>query len=151
MENLSSKTLKELKAYAEENNIDLNGAKTKTKVLSIIMGNNSSIQESPVPEQTVITGPDQVKRSPVSSSASNDEGTVISRGAERPSKKTTETPKEESTKVAVFSKRNLRWSKLGQLSSGYNIVTKEAAATWVTLPGVRKATKEEVASYYGKE
>ena len=151
MENLSSKTVKELKAYAKENNININGATTKTKILSTIMGFESSVESAPVPEQTVITGPEKVKRSPQSSSASNDEGTVISRAAERPAKKVTETPKEDDTKVAVFSKRNLRWNKLGQLSSGYNIVTKEAAEKWVTIPGVREATPKEVASYYGKE
>lgn len=151
MEHLSSKTVKELKSYAKENGINLKGATTKTKILSTIMGFESSVQTEPVAEQTVIKGPEPTKRSPQSNSASNDNGTVISKAAEKPAKKVTETPKEDITKVAVFSKRNLRWNKLGQLNSGYNIVTKEDAEKWVTIPGVREATPKEVASYYGKE
>jgi hypothetical protein len=153
MEHLSSKTVKELKEYAKENGINLKGATTKTTILSTIMGFNASVTGEPVPEQTIITHPEPGKRTPVSSTGSNDDGAIISRPAENNKysvKKTTETQKADTGKVAVYSKKNLRWSEVGQLNSGYNIVTKEAAEKWVTLNGVRKATAEEVASYYGK-
>jgi hypothetical protein len=44
----------------------------------------------------------------------------------------------------------MRWTGVGALVKGYNIVTKEAAEKWLTRQGVRKASAEEVATYYGK-
>lgn len=139
MENLSSKTLKELKDYAEEKNIDLKDARTKAKVLSIILDSDTDkeVHSQYVPEV-------------VSSAASNDSGVVVSRQAEGSGKKITKIGQEESEKVAVHSKKNMRWQGVGQISAGYNIVKREDAEKWVTLSGVRLATPEEVASYYGK-
>ena len=154
MEHLSSKTVKELKQYAKENNIDLKGATTKTKILSTIMGFNANFTSEPTPEETIISNLNKEKRAPTSSSGSNENQAIISKPADNHNvspKKTTETIKVDTNKVAVYSKKNLRWSEVGQLNSGYNIVTKEAAAKWVTLNGVREATPEEVATYYGKE
>lgn len=51
--------------------------------------------------------------------------------------------------VAIYSERNLRWSNVGEISKGYNIVTKEQAEKWLTRKHVREATPEEVASEYG--
>ena len=51
--------------------------------------------------------------------------------------------------VAIYSERNLRWSDVGEISKGYNIVTKEQAEKWLTRKQVREATPEEVASEYG--
>jgi hypothetical protein len=149
MDNLSSKTVKQLKEYAEENNIDLDKAKTKTQILSILLG-TEPIVSAPVEEQTVITSEGPVKRTPMSSSGANDEGTVISRPAERSVKKTTKTLKEEDTKVALFSEKNMHWLGVGNVKKGYNIVTKEAAKMWLQKKGVREASSEEVATYYGK-
>lgn len=51
-------------------------------------------------------------------------------------------------KVAVYSKRNVHWKEVGALSSGYNFIAEEDAEKWLSLRGVRKATPEEVASYF---
>lgn len=68
-------------------------------------------------------------------------------------------PKEESKpavvsqpeeKVAVYSSRNLNWNGVGELTIGYNIVTREQAEQWVTHKSVREATPEEVKRAYGK-
>jgi hypothetical protein len=56
----------------------------------------------------------------------------------------------DSEKVAVWSSKNIRWTGVGELSKGYNIVTKEAAEKWLTRQGIREATPEEVATYYSK-
>lgn len=56
-------------------------------------------------------------------------------------------PKE---KVAVYSLRNLNWSGLGELSKGYNIVTKEDSDKWITHKAVRIADPAEVKRAYGK-
>jgi hypothetical protein len=151
MENLSSKTIKQLKEYAEETGVDLEGAKTKTKILSILL--DDSEKQEPVKEQTIIRSVDAEpteKRVPVSASKSDDNGVVVSRRAERPVKKTTETPKKPK-QVALHSIKNLRWSGIGTLSKGYNVVTEEDAEKWTKLKAVREATPDEVATYYGKK
>lgn len=51
--------------------------------------------------------------------------------------------------VAVYSRANLFKSGLGSLNKGYNIVNKEASDIWLKHKGVRIATPEEVADYYG--
>ena len=149
MEHLSSKTVKELKEYAAENGIDLGKARTKTQILSTLLGGESNLS-APVEEQTVIKADEPVKRTPTSSSASNDSGVVVSRSAEKPVKKTTETLKEEAEKVALFSEKNLHWLGVGNIKKGYNVVKEEAAKLWLQRKGVREATPEEVATYYGK-
>lgn len=58
--------------------------------------------------------------------------------------------KQAQEKVAIYSTKNLHWLKVGQLTPGYNIVTKEASEKWLTRKQVRLATPEELASYYGK-
>jgi hypothetical protein len=150
MEHLSSKTVKELKEYAVENNVDLGKARTKTQILSILLGGEASISADPVEEQTVIKSSEPVKRIPTSSSASNEDGVVVSRGANRPKKEGIEIQKEEVVKVALFSEKNLHWLGVGNIRPGYNIVTEEASKLWLTRRGVREATPQEVATYYGK-
>jgi hypothetical protein len=53
-------------------------------------------------------------------------------------------------KVAVYSKRNLHWNGIGNLTIGYNIVPLDQLDKWLTHKAVRSATPEEVAGYYGK-
>ena len=53
-------------------------------------------------------------------------------------------------KVALYSVKNKHNSQIGSLKFGYNIVTKEVADKWLAIKGVRLATPEEVANYYGK-
>lgn len=101
---LSKKTVFELKAYAKKNNIILNEAKTRNEILEII---NNFVPE---PAQEVKT----------------------------------------DKKVALYSLGNLHWQGVGQLVTGYNIVSKESSEKWLTLKKVRSATPEELASYYGK-
>ena len=59
-------------------------------------------------------------------------------------------PKKTNEKIAVYSTKNLHWERVGQLTTGYNIVTKEASEKWLTRKQVRLATPEELANYYGK-
>lgn len=55
----------------------------------------------------------------------------------------------KKTTVAIFSERNVSWIGVGTVSKGYNIVTKEEAAKWLTRNHVREATPEEVAAEFG--
>ena len=89
-------------------------------------------------------------------SPKKDNGAISSRAADSALAKKT-APKEEKPakakepeRVAIWSRKNIRWTGVGTLTQGYNIVTKEAAEKWLSREGIRKATPEEVATYYGK-
>jgi hypothetical protein len=148
MESLSSKTVKELKEYAKENNINLNGATTKAKIVAAISDASPSSDES---YENIVKATEPIKRVPVSSSTTNEDGVVSSRAAETFKVSTQENKKEESSsKVALHSEKNLHWSGVGAIKKGYNIVNKEVAKLWLTRRGTRKATPEEVATHYGQ-
>jgi len=53
-----------------------------------------------------------------------------------------------TTKVALFSSRNLYAEGFGKLNVGYNIVPKKTVDFWVAQRGVRLATPEEVAEAF---
>jgi hypothetical protein len=129
MEDLSLKTVKELKEYAQEKNIDLGDAKTKAKIVSKILN-----VEPKIAEDKIIENLKSVVMSPVSLNKDDTRKTL-----EKPS----------PSKIAVYSEKNLRWNMVGSLTSGYNIVTKEEAEKWLTLSFVREATPGEVANHYG--
>lgn len=141
-------TVSGLKTYAEENGIDLGTAKTKTAILSIITETKSSIS---APNNVI--GSDKIngeKRIPRSNSKSDESGVVTVGSADtfknKSFRKDTQTPE---GKVAIHSDKNMHWNGIGGITKGYNIVTKEAAEKWLTRKGIRQATPEEVASYYG--
>jgi hypothetical protein len=105
--------------------------------------------------QKVIAGPPAPKPTRKSNLNSEKESkTVASRAADsalakKPVEDKKEAPKKDE-KVALWSNKNIRWTGTGTLVKGYNIVTKEAADKWLKKQGIRKATPEEVATYYGK-
>ena len=119
VEELKTKTVFELKAYAKKNNIDLYGTKTKAEILETIF-NFVPLEEFPG-------------------------------AAEKVEKQEKIAKKDSGKKVALHSQRNLFWDGVGELKSGYNIVTEEDSEKWLTHRAVRLATPEEVAQYYGKK
>lgn len=116
IDELKSKTVFELKAYAKKNNIDLYGTKTKAEILETIF-NFVPLEEFP--------------------------------GAVEKQEKIIK--KDSGKKVALYSQRNLFWDGVGELKSGYNIVTEEDSEKWIGHKAVRVATPEEVAKHYGKQ
>lgn len=148
----STMTVAKLKDYAEENGIDLGSAKTKTAILSVITQTSSSISAAEDVPQNVIGSTTIVKekRVPVSNARSNEQGVLTVGSADnfknKEFKKETKTPED---KVAIYSEKNMRWQGIGDISKGYNIVTKEAAQKWLTRKGIREATAQEVATHYG--
>lgn len=71
------------------------------------------------------------------------------------------TPKEEiqeikkddqviNEKLVLFSEKNIFWNGVGEVTKGYNVITKEVSEKWLTHGSVRIASPQEVASYYGK-
>lgn len=77
---------------------------------------------------------------------------VIGTGSVKPKPKANANvnPKPVVEKVAVYSTRNVTWSGVGKVYTGYNIVTQEAADQWLTRSHVRMATPAEVAQEFGK-
>jgi len=119
--------------------------------------NDVSIEEASEPEisDKVIKGPANTSAPRNSNTNNNADGVFVSNAADSALRRKTDTTveepkKSEDDKVALWSARNLRWTSVGSLSTGYNIVTKEAAEKWLGRQGVRKASPEEVSTYYGK-
>ena len=102
--------------------------------------------------QKIITGPKKSKPVKNSNMKQNDDNILGSRAADRSFNKliSDETPKKNNDKVALWSNKNIRWTGIGALTKGYNIVTEEASEKWLDKDGIRKATPEEVATYFGK-
>lgn len=57
--------------------------------------------------------------------------------------------KESGEKIAIHSSRNIYWAGVGEIKSGYNIVTREASEIWLTRKQIRLATPQEIAKHYG--
>ena len=158
-ENFSEMNIKELKEYAEINGIDLGETKTKTGILAILTGTESQIGEAIEAMETdetegvtaiVSVIPERVGPPQSNMGSKNDDGVVGSKAASRPKPVIKEEKKDASDKVAVWSPKSISWENVGRLTPGYNIVSKEASEKWLTRNGIRIATAEEVATYYGK-
>ena len=104
--------------------------------------------------QKVITGPAKKKTSTSSNMQKNPKNVLGSKAADRALAKIIveekEEPKKVSEKIALWSNKNIRWSDVGELEKGYNIVTEGASEKWLSRDGIRKATPEEIATYFGK-
>lgn len=144
----------------EETTVTKKARKPRTKVVSEELPvENVFVQEAVVENdegQKVIAGPKRARAPRKSNTKVNEDGVIGSNAADyalkdapKPSApKPIEKP--DMDKVAVWSAKNIRWTGVGELSKGYNIVTKEAADKWLTKAGIREATPEEVATYYSK-
>ena len=104
--------------------------------------------------QKVITGPAKKKTSTSSNMQKNPKNVLGSKAADIALAKIIveekEEPKKVSEKIALWSNKNIRWSDVGELEKGYNIVTEGASEKWLSRDGIRKATPEEIATYFGK-
>ena len=109
---------------------------------------NKHIEESKESEINNVISFDKLATSPNPSVVSNDDNVIGSGSAERKETAKQE-PVIEKESVAVYSTKNVTWSGVGQVSKGYNIVTKQAAEKWAERDHIRIATPEEVAGEYG--
>lgn len=127
---------------------------TKKKAETIPV-ENVAISEQKIGEvdTNIISSPQAAHTDgPVSNTSTSADGVIGSKAADRVFSKPVQvqTKTDDSNKEAVWSDKNIRWSGVGTLTKGYNIVTKEAAEKWLVREGIRKATPEEVATHYGK-
>ncbi len=128
----------------------------KEKATESVAKENPAIEKAKIQEAVVekdnkvITGPKKVKPTRSSNMQAKSDNTLGSRAADNSFKKIIVEEKPKDNKVALWSDKNIRWSGIGSLSKGYNIVTREASEKWLNRDGIRKATPEEVATYFGK-
>lgn len=116
---------------------------------------NSSASEEKSSNQKIISGPEKTKTSRSSNVHSKENGAIGSHSADRALAKNNidekkQDAEKEKNKKAIWSNKNIRWSDVGTLIKGYNIVNEEVAQKWLAREGIREATPEEVATYYGK-
>lgn len=105
--------------------------------------------EEVVPEPTVIVAPEPVEAAPAITAV---DGGVIGTGKVAKKAAAPKVAKPASNveeKVALLASRSVHWLGLGKLQKGYNIVSKQDAEQWVTLPTVRLATPEEIKTFLG--
>jgi hypothetical protein len=151
MTDFTTMTIAEIKTYAEKNNIDVSGVRTKAEIIGKIVGFQASVtteqekSDNIIESKSIRTEP----RVPVSSTVTNNNNVVSSRPAEKTFQKIIKEEKMIQDKIALYSNKNIHWIGLGHISKGYNIVTKEEAEKWLTRTGIRQATPEEVATHYG--
>lgn len=110
----------------------------------------TTVEETVTVEKVVEPTVEEVKEVPT---IGNLESGAIASGTTKPKKsapKVAEPVVEptKTTKVAVFSERNLYADGFGKLTVGYNIVPQKTVEFWVSQRGVRLATPEEVAEAF---
>jgi flagellar hook assembly protein FlgD len=127
----------------EESDVEENPVIENVRVEEVVEDNN----------EKVITGPAKKKTSRSSNIQKDTENVLGSKAADRALAKIIveekEEPKMVAEKIALWSNKNIRWSDVGAVNKGYNIVTEEASEKWLSRDGIRKATPEEVATYFG--
>lgn len=101
-----------------------------------------------VEEPVVVTSPEPVEETPALTPVGDG---VIGSGKvkKKPEPKKAEPVTPEVEKVAIHANRNLVWAGVGKITKGYNIVSKEEAAKWLTLSGVKEVSPEVIKSNLG--
>lgn len=103
-------------------------------------------------ENNVISSPkaDKESKEKKPSLSSVADGVLGSSAADKKEKVVSAPKVDSSEKVALFSTRNVSWTGVGKVSTGYNIVTATEAEKWMTRSHIRLATPEEVAKGFNK-
>ena len=114
----------------------------------------ATISEAPEADEPNIIGSASAGRKAekkISALGTDDNG-VFSSGKKTATPKKTSKPKTANPKnetVAIYSERNVNWRDVGKISKGYNVVSVEAAKSWLTRSYIREATPEEIAREFG--
>jgi hypothetical protein len=102
-----------------------------------------------VVEEKVIVAPEPTKDVPTLSFGKDGVMGSTTTKAAQPKSDKAEVPVESTTtKVAVYSARNMYADGFGKINVGYNIIPKKHVDFWTTQRGVRLATPEEVAEAF---
>lgn len=102
-----------------------------------------------VVEEKVIVAPEPTKNVPTLSFDKDGVMGSTTTKAAKPKSDKVEVPVESTTtKVAVYSTRNMYADGFGKINVGYNIIPKKHVDFWTAQRGVRLATPEEVAEAF---
>lgn len=102
-----------------------------------------------VVEEKVIVAPEPTKDVPTLSFGKDGVMGSTTTKAAKPKSDKAEVPVESTTtKVAVYSTRNMYADGFGKINVGYNIIPKKHVDFWTAQRGVRLATPEEVAEAF---
>lgn len=111
------------------------------------------VEEAPVVEEAVVEATPVVEIA--EEPAVEKQGIGIVNGAIGVAKTTSKPAKKTSAKKApevayVWSDRSLYWNGVGNLSKGFNVISKSVEDKWLSKSGVRKATQEEINKEHGR-
>lgn len=140
---LSKKTVLELRSYCEDNGINLESNAKKAEIIATLekFADESGLAKKVQEKQKAVEEKLVAKNVIDLTYTKKDKVEVVE----------TKKPKKKDNEVALYASRNLFWSGVGELVTGYNIVSKEESEKWITHKAVRIATPNEVARHYGKE
>jgi len=102
-----------------------------------------------VVEEKVIVAPEPTKDVPtLGFNGDGVIGSTTTNAGKAKVEKTEVAAESTTTKVALFSTRNVYAEGFGKINVGYNIVSKKYADFWVAQRGIRLCTPEEVAEAF---
>lgn len=102
-----------------------------------------------VVEEKVIVTPEPEKSVPTLGYNENGViGSTTTKGSKPKSDKVEVPAESTTTKVAVFSTRNVYAEGFGKINVGYNIIPKKHVDFWTAQRGIRLATPDEVAEAF---
>ena len=142
---LSKKTVKQLREFADENFVELGNAKTKKEILAVLETVNleddsdKEVSEYAVVKQNVITMPEKekVETKPLPNNVIGSPEVV------EPEPANAAPP--VNNKVLVKSERNLYIIGVANIKVGYNVVHYDIVDQVTKYDGIRRATREEAA------
>ena len=140
---LNKKTVLELRSYCEDNGIALEANVKKAEIITML---EKYVEETGLAKKVQ-------EQANLQENNKNPVNVIDAAYTKKEPIKVVETKKIKKNKgdTALYSIRNLFWSEVGELNTGYNIVTEEDAQKWLTHKSVRIATPDEVARHYGKK
>lgn len=144
---MSNETNNETDAIVETFNNEAEAVAKLVEAYEDAIAEQTAKIEEAVAEEGAIIVPEAEKTQPALAPIEN--GVMGTAVIEKTEKKKSAKPKVEGETVAVYSKRNISWTYVGELTKGYNIVPASKLDMWLTREGVRVATPDEVAKGFG--
>lgn len=136
-----------------ENNFDfLNNDLNTTEKHEAPVVEEAHVEPEVAPEPSVnenLVVIDQAAEEVTPDLAPNHENTIGSNAPKDVKPATKEDKKLSANTVAIHSTKNVSWEGVGEVKTGYNIVSKKEADMWLKRNHTRLATPEEVAKEFG--
>jgi hypothetical protein len=148
---IPAEKLEEVEAVVEEVLAVVEEKKTAVEEVAEDLGIQTSVPVAVEEDANIVSSPKaSAPAKPKKPSVGIVNGAIGSTGADRKPRVAPKVAEPEPKTVAVFSSKNISWTGVGKLRSGYNILTEKQAELWLTRKAVRLATPEEVAKEFNK-